>query len=120
MNKTQRCRHMSRHFRARGRPVKDEDAREFLKELQRLAVRELRTAGHFTITKIAKLVIEPRARRKGRDPLTGKPMTIPARRIVTARISSAIRNELETTLRMPPDPNGRSAPGQAARRPSTR
>ena len=103
MNKTELCRHMVRHFRARaraggGRPLSRDDVRELLDELQRICVRELAEVGHFSISKIARLVVETRRPRRGRDPKTGKVMVIPARRVVRARISSLVRDAVEAPL----------------------
>ena len=103
MTKAQLCRHMVRHFEARagvggGVRLRGKDAREFLDELQRLCVRELADVGHFSVPKVAKLVIETRAPRRGRDPITGKALEIPARRVVRARISGPVRKAVEGPL----------------------
>ena len=101
MTKSQLCKHMADHFRSRaggGRPLSRDDAREFLEELQRLCVRELADVGHFSISKVAKLVVETRRRRRGRDPITGKKIVVPARRVVRARISSLVRDAVEGPL----------------------
>lgn len=107
MNKAQLCRHMAAHFRdrfvAEGRtPLRREDAREFLEELQRLCVRELTDVGQFSISKIAKLVVETRRQRRGRDPITGRPIVIPARRVVKARVSGCLRDAVESPRRTAP------------------
>ena len=94
-------RHMVKHFSAPGRlaaggrPVTRDEAREFLEELQRVCIRELRMTGSFSIPKVAKLVFERRAPRRGRNPVTGEPMVIPAQRVVRARVSSLIRAAVE-------------------------
>ncbi len=72
MTKAQLCQQMANHFRTRagagnGRRLSRDDAREFLEELQRLCVRELRDTGHFSISKIAKLVVATRRQRRGRE-----------------------------------------------------
>ena len=97
---------MAAHFDGRSRkssggPLRNlnrEDAREFFEELARLCVRDLRATGQFAIPHIGKLVVESRGPRHGRHPLTGKSMVIPARRVVRARISSRIRDEIEEPL----------------------
>ena len=66
--------------------------------LERLCVRELAEAGHFSIPKVAKLVVETRRSRRGRDPITGKALEIPARRVVRARISGSVRMSVEAPL----------------------
>ena len=101
MNKAQLARHMVEHFSARarlaagGRRLTREEAREFLEELHRVCVRELRATGSFSIPKVAKLVVERRRPRRGRHPVTGEPMAIPARRVVRTRVSSLVRAEVE-------------------------
>ncbi len=101
MNKAQLVRHMVEQFSAParlaagGRRLTRDEAREFLAELQRVCIRELRTTGSFSIPKVAKLVLERRAPRRGRDPVTGEPMAIPARRVVRTRVSGVIRAEVE-------------------------
>lgn len=95
MNKAQLCQHMVRHIQARGRPLRREEAREFLDELQRVCVRELTAVGRFSITKVAKLVVKTRRPRRGRNPVTGQPFAIPARRVVRARVSRFLRDAVE-------------------------
>ncbi len=115
MDKAKLCVHMVRHFKARsaaglGRPLRRDDAAEFLNELQRLCVRELRAGRRVSLTGIAMLVVQPRRPRVGRDPHTGERMVIPARRVVRARIrerslssrsgsSTALRSEAEISPR---------------------
>lgn len=115
MTKAQVCRHMASHFEARararatgGRPLTRDDAREFLDELRRLCVRELADTGRFSIPKVAKLAVETRRQRRGRDPVSGNTVVIPARRIVRARASALVREAVEGR------PKGRSAGGSAA------
>ena len=84
MNKAQLSQHMADHFRARGRAFNRLDAREFLEELERVARQELRERGRFLIPSLAKLAIEHRPARQGRNPNTGEPLRIPARRVVCA------------------------------------
>ncbi|MCY4025519.1 MAG: HU family DNA-binding protein [Acidobacteria bacterium] len=111
MTKAQVCRHMAGHFAARAtgaRPLTRDDAREFLDELRRLCVRELADTGRFSIPKVAKLVVETRRPRRGRDPVSGTTVVIPARRIVRARVSAVVRDAVED------HPKGRSAGVSAA------
>ena len=103
MDKAQLCRHMVRHFDARARAVggarlRRSDAREFLDELQRLCVRELADVGRFSIPKVAKLVLDTRRPRRGRNPVTGRAFEIPALRVVRARVSSCVRGTVEESL----------------------
>ncbi len=103
MTKAQLCQHMVSHFQARARaegarPLRRDEAREFLDELQRLCGSELANGGPFSIPKVAKLVIERRPQRRGRDPRTGKEILIPARRVVRARVSRLVRGAVEGPL----------------------
>lgn len=95
MTKAHLVRHMVEHFRDLGRPMRRDDAREILDELERLCKSELLDVGQFLIPKIAKLKVVTRAERRGRYPLTGDPITIPARTVVQARVSSRIRAAIE-------------------------
>ena len=95
MDKARLSQHMADHFRARGRRFSRADAREFLAELQRVCARELAEHGETSVPGIAKLRVETRLPRVGRDPVTGQPMQIPRRRIVQARISRLMRRGVE-------------------------
>ena len=101
MNKAQLARHLANHLSsparlaAGGRRLTRADARELLEELHRVCVRELRATGSSSIPKVVKLVVERRAPRRGRHPVTGEPMVIPARRVVRTRVSSLVRAEVE-------------------------
>ncbi len=112
MDKAQLCRHMVSHFRARARasgapPLRHVDAREFLDELHRLCKRELADVGHFSISKVVKLAVETRAPRRGRDPVSGNTMVIPARRVVRARPARLLRRTVEGPVRCAPaEPQG--------------
>ena len=122
MTKAQVCRHMACHFEARardraagGRPLTRDDAREFLDELRRLCVRELSDGGRFSIPKVAKLVVETRRERRGRDPVSGTTVVIPARRIVRARVSAVVRDAVEDRPKRP-SVGGSAATGAARSR----
>ena len=104
MDKAKLCAHMVRHFQARagsgkGSAFNRNDAREFLAELQRICQRELAATGRSAVPGIAKLIVEVRRPRRGRNPVTGEPIVIPARRVVRARISGRLREGIETTMR---------------------
>ena len=95
LTKTELCGHMARHFTRSDRRLTRADAREFLDELQRLCEQRLLTHGQFSVPGVAKLVVETRRPRKGRNPITGKIISIPARRVVRGRISRRIRESVE-------------------------
>ena len=95
VDKAELCRHMVRHFAASRLALRRSDAREFLDELRRLCERKLVEVGQFRVPGVVKLVVEQRRARKGRSPVTGRPMIIPKRRVVRARISKRIRESVE-------------------------
>ena len=51
--------------------------------------------GQFTVPGVAKLIVQKRRARKGRNPVTGQPFVIPPRQVVGARISGKIRKAIE-------------------------
>ena len=61
-------------------------------------MREMRDPGRFRVPGIAGLVPVERKARRGRDPLTGEPMVIPARMVLQARISRQVRDAAELPL----------------------
>lgn len=65
-------------------------ARTFLDELAKLAAREAKNS--FTIPGIGKLVIVNRKARMGRNPQTGEPIKIPAKRVLRFRIAKAMKD----------------------------
>ena len=44
---------------------------------------------------VAKLVVQKRERRMGRNPATGAPVEIPAKQVVKARIATQLKNVVE-------------------------
>lgn len=62
----------------------------FLNELAKLAAREAKNS--FTIPGIGKLVIVNRKARMGRNPQTGEPIKIPAKRVLRFRIAKAMKD----------------------------
>ena len=63
---------------------------EFLDELAGLAYREARNG--FTIPGVGKLVIVDRKARMGRNPATGQPISIPAKRVLKFRIAKQAKD----------------------------
>jgi DNA-binding protein HU-beta len=61
----------------------------FLEELAKLAYKEAKNS--FTIPGIGKLVLVNRKARMGRNPQTGQPIKIPARRVVRFRVAKAAK-----------------------------
>ena len=95
VDKARLCSHMVRHFAEANLRLRRADAREFLDELQRLCQRKLLEVGQFTVPGVAKLVVQKRRPRKGRSPVSGQPIVIPARQVVKARIAKKIREAVE-------------------------
>ncbi len=98
MDKAELCAHMVRHFAGSDLGLRRADARAFLDEMQRLCERQLLEVGQFAVPGVAKLVVQERRPRKGRSPVTGKPIVIPARQVVKARIAKKIREAVERPL----------------------
>jgi DNA-binding protein HU-beta len=65
-------------------------AGQFLEELAALAYREAKNA--FTLPGIGKLVLVNRKARMGRNPQTGEPLKIPAKRVVKFRVAKACKD----------------------------
>ncbi|MCE2515375.1 MAG: HU family DNA-binding protein [Acidobacteria bacterium] len=98
MDKADLCTHMVRHFATSRLALRRADAREFLDELRRLCERKLVEVGQFSVPGVAKLVVETRRARKGRSPVTGQAIVIPARRVVRARIGKKVREAVERPI----------------------
>lgn len=92
------CAHMVRHFAGSDVKLTRAAAREFLDEMQRLCESQLQEVGQFSVPDVAKLVVQERRPRKGRSPVTGQPIVIPARQVVRARIAKRIREVIERPL----------------------
>ena len=73
MGKTELFAHFVEHFAAVDISLKRADAREFFEELQRLCEQQLQDCGEFTLPGIAKLVLQKREARTGRNQQPGKP-----------------------------------------------
>ena len=72
--------------------LKRADVRAFFEELQRTCERELQDSGEFTLPGIAKLVLQKREARTGRNPATGEAIEIPAKQVVKARIAKQLKD----------------------------
>lgn len=92
MGKTELFAHFVEHMGALGVSLKRGDVREFFDELQRLSERQLQDAGEFTLPGIAKLVLQKREARTGRNPATGEAIQIPAKQVVKARIAKQLKD----------------------------
>ena len=90
MGKTELFTHFAERF-----GIKRTEASEFFDELQLLTEQELLRCGEFVLPGVAKLVVQQRERRLGRNPATGATVEIPAKQVVKARIAKQLRDVLE-------------------------
>src|SRR5678815_3296927 len=65
---------------------------QFLEELAGLAHKEAKNS--FTIPGLGKMVLVNRKARMGRNPQTGQPIKIPAKRVVKFRIAKAAKDSI--------------------------
>jgi DNA-binding protein HU-beta len=77
---------------ARKLDVSKKTANQFLEELANLSYREAKNT--FTLPGIGKLVLVNRKARMGRNPQTGQPIQIPARRVVRFRVAKAAKDSV--------------------------
>ena len=92
IGKTELFAHFVEHFAAVNISIKRADAREFFEELQRLCEQQLQDCGEFTLPGIAKLVLQKREARTGRNPATGEAIEIPTKQVVKARIAKQLKD----------------------------
>ena len=90
MTKTALFTHFAERF-----GIKRTEAREFFDELQQVSEQELQRCGEFMLPGIAKLVVQKRERRMGRNPATGATVEIPAKQVVKARIAKQLKDVVE-------------------------
>jgi DNA-binding protein HU-beta len=87
MGKSELFSHFAERF-----DMKRTQAREFFEELGVLCERELKRSGEFVIPGVAKLVLQKRAARVGRNPATGEPIKIAAKTVVKARVVKQLKD----------------------------
>jgi DNA-binding protein HU-beta len=66
----------------------------FIDEVHNLAVKEAKKNGAFVLPGIGKVVLQNRKARMGRNPQTGEPIKIPARRVVKIRAAKALKDAI--------------------------
>jgi len=66
----------------------------FLDEIQALAVKEAKKNGAFVIPGIGKVVLSNRKARMGRNPQTGEPIKIAAKRVVRIRVRKDLKDAI--------------------------
>jgi DNA-binding protein HU-beta len=69
-------------------------AAAFLDEIQALAVKEAKKSGAFVIPGIGKVVLSNRKARMGRNPQTGEPIKIAAKRVVRIRPVKVLKDAI--------------------------
>jgi len=67
---------------------------EFMDEVQTLAVKEAKKNGAFVLPGIGKLVLRNMKARMGRNPQTGEPIKIAAKRVVRVRVAKALKDAI--------------------------
>jgi DNA-binding protein HU-beta len=72
--------------------ITKKSASQFLEELANLAYKEAKNV--FTLPGIGKLKLANRKARMGRNPQTGEPIKIPAKRVVKFRVSKAAKDAI--------------------------
>lgn len=72
--------------------ISKKQANTYLEELANLAYREAKNT--FTLPGLGKLVLVNRKARMGRNPQTGQPIRIPAKRVVRFRVSKAAKDAI--------------------------
>ena len=90
MSKSELFRHFAERF-----GIRRADAAEFFDELHQLTEQELLRCGEFVLPGVAKLVVQKREKRMGRNPATGASVEIPAKRVVKARIAKPLKDVVE-------------------------
>ena len=69
-------------------------AKGILEEYTELATKECKKKGEFLLPGIGKLVLQQRKARKGRNPMTGEEIKIPAKKVVKVRLSKSIKDAI--------------------------
>ncbi|MDF1612642.1 MAG: HU family DNA-binding protein [Stygiobacter sp.] len=87
MTKTQIIDHLSKKT-----GVTKKVAGQFLTELVHLSYKEAKKS--FTIPGLGKLVLVQRKARQGRNPKTGEPISIPAKKVVKFRIAKQAKDAI--------------------------
>ena len=67
---------------------------DFLDEIQALAIKEAKKNGAFVLPGIGKLVLSNRKARMGRNPQTGEPIKIAAKRVVRIRPAKVLKDAI--------------------------
>jgi DNA-binding protein HU-beta len=74
--------------------VSNKVAKSFLDTYAQIAVAETKKNGVFVMPGIGRLVRVERKARMGRNPATGEPIKIPAKKVVKFRVAKAVRDAI--------------------------
>jgi len=74
--------------------VNNKSAKKILESLGAVAIRETKKAGVFVVPGIGRLVRVDRKARMGRNPATGEPIKIPAKKVVKFRVAKACKDAI--------------------------
>jgi DNA-binding protein HU-beta len=78
-------------------------AKVFLESLTNLVTKEIRKGGEIPLTGLGKFKVSNRKARIGRNPQTGEPIKIPAKRVVKFTVAKALKD----VIKMGAKPKGR-------------
>ncbi len=79
---------------AEGAGVSNKQAKHIVENLATIAVRETKKSGVFVVPGIGRLVRVDRKARMGRNPATGEPIKIPAKKVVKFRVAKACKDAI--------------------------
>jgi DNA-binding protein HU-beta len=74
--------------------IPNKTAKAFLEMYAEIAVRETKKNGVFVMPGIGRLVRQERKARKGRNPLTGAEIKIPAKKVVKFRVAKTVKDAI--------------------------
>jgi DNA-binding protein HU-beta len=89
MTRTQMVRHLAQRCE-----VNNKVAQQFLDELAKIALQEIKKNGLFVLPGLGRLVKSNRKARMGRNPATGQPIQIPAKTVVKFRVAKVVRDSI--------------------------
>ena len=74
--------------------VNNKVAKQCIETLAAIAVKETKKAGMFVIPGVGRLVRVERKARMGRNPATGAPIKIPAKKVVKFRVAKVVKDAI--------------------------
>jgi DNA-binding protein HU-beta len=74
--------------------VSNKQAKQIVESLAAVAIRETKKGGVFVVPGIGRLVRVDRKARMGRNPATGEPIKIPAKKVVKFRVAKACKDAI--------------------------